>query len=79
MVAVVTLGLHVFMLLLVIVMLAAGVNILPLVFEQLPLDIKDHTEYLKGLAWDYRDDNNVIADVSYNSDTTCMHDLYLKS
>ena len=68
-----TLGLHVFMLLLVIVMLAAGVNILPLVFEQLPLDIKDHTEYLKGLAWDYRDDNNVIDDVSYNSESATQH------
>ena len=48
-----------------IVMLVAGVDILPLTLDTLPLDLYTNSEYLKGEAWLQRDEtNDVIIDVS---------------
>ena len=49
---------HVLMLVLTGVLVLAGVNVLPLVFDRLPLDIRDNTYYLRGLAWQHRNDEN---------------------
>ena len=59
-----TLSCHLFFVLLVLILYLAGVDILPLVFERLPLDIPDNEEFLKGLAWNQRDSPGFIYDVS---------------
>lgn len=52
------------MLVLMGVLVVAGVDVLPLVFDALPLDIRDDPDYLRGLAWDYRMETYDIIDVS---------------
>ena len=55
---------HALMVVLTAALVVAGVNVLPLVFDRLPLDILDNKHFLRGLAWDYRnEENDVIFEV----------------
>lgn len=59
----ITLGLHLLMVLITVILLAAGYDILPLELSALPLDIRDDPDYLRGIAWQERwetDDNGII-------------------
>ena len=64
----VTLGLHLFMFLMLVILMLARFPILPLVFDELPLDFRNNENYLRGLAWSHRhdeDSNNVIMEVKF--------------
>ena len=37
------------------ILMASGYDVMPLVFDRLPLDITDDPDYLRGMAWDHRD------------------------
>ena len=41
-------------------LMVSGYDVLPLVFDRLPLDIQDDPDFLRGLAWDNRDQNSDI-------------------
>ena len=43
-----------------IVLLVAKVDVLPIHFESIPLEIRDDVDYLRGLAWDERDEKTGI-------------------
>ena len=53
----------------------SGYDILPLEFAQLPLDVRDDTDYLRGLAWQERHegddiiDRNAVADANQSERT----------
>ena len=40
--------------------MASGYDVLPVVFDRLPLDIQDDPDFLRGLAWDNRDQDSDI-------------------
>ena len=60
---VITLASAVMMLLITLIMLVVGYDIIPVVFEQLPLDIIDNEFHQRGLAWVHRDDAKEIYEV----------------
>ena len=49
-----TLAGHMFFLGLTGILTMTGYDIIPLVFDRLPLDLKGDVDYLRGLPWDYR-------------------------
>ena len=61
-VAGITLFCHIFFLALTQILYISGYDILPLVFEEFPLWLTDDVDYLRGLAWDNRNDkdNNMV-------------------
>ena len=64
------LGAHLLMFIVTVILIAAGVDVIPLEFDQLPLDIRNNKFYLRGLAWQFRDENNDVifkASVRVNS------------
>ena len=42
--------------------MASGYDVLPVVFDRLPLDIQDDPDFLRGLAWDNRDQDKDIVE-----------------
>ncbi|XP_070181353.1 protein dispatched homolog 1-like isoform X2 [Littorina saxatilis] len=55
----VTLGLHVFLLLLTGVLIAASIDVIVLKFDGVPLQLLDHPTYLRALAWQYKDEDSL--------------------
>ena len=54
-------GGQLFFVVLLVVLLVAGVDVLPFELSRVPLEIRDDVDYLRGLAWDEKDeDTNVI-------------------
>ena len=49
-----TLAGHVFFMLVTMMLMGTGYDIIPIVFDSLPLDIRDDSDFLRGQAWDYR-------------------------
>ena len=67
---------HALMVVLTAALVVAGVNVLPLVFDRLPLDILDNKHFLRGLAWDYRnEENDVIFEVC--DCLMCLYYMYM--
>ena len=62
--AVVLLGLAWSMVAVTIIMMVVGYDILPIVFEQIPLDIVDNKFFRRGLAWQHRNEDAAIYEVS---------------
>ena len=60
------LGAHLLMFAITMSLYAAGFSVISIEFGQLPLDILDNKYYLRGLAWQHRDENDVIFQVSVN-------------
>ena len=50
-----------------VVLMAGGYDILPITFDRIPLDIRDDTYFLRGLAYDYIEDGKVIHAVGLSS------------
>ena len=49
------------MLFITVILVRTGYDILPITFDRVPLDIRDDSDYLRGLAWDHRmEDESVI-------------------
>ena len=46
-----------------VIMIVVGYNIIPIVFERLPLDIRDNIFYLRGLSWQFANDDDSIYEV----------------
>ena len=59
------LGFQFFFFSLMIVLMAAGVEVIPLVFDRVPLDIEDNIDFLRGLSYDERNDETNIVDRLY--------------
>ena len=57
-------GLAWFMVLLTAVLLFVGYDIIPIVFERLPLDIQDNKFSLRGLSWQQRLEDDAVYEVS---------------
>ncbi|CAD5113766.1 DgyrCDS2935 [Dimorphilus gyrociliatus] len=51
----ITLGAHIFFAVLTLILIAGGVNIFPIVFDRLPLDITNDEHFLRSMAWFERD------------------------
>ena len=49
--------------LLTAILMYVGYDIIPVVFEDLPLDIRDNKFYLRGLSWQMRMENKIIYEV----------------
>ena len=55
------LGMQIFFILLLVILLVAGVNVMPFEMASLPLEIKTDTDYLRSLAWmEKKEDTDVI-------------------
>ena len=53
-------SLQLFFVALLVVLLGAGVDVIPFILDRVPLDIKTDTDYLRALAWDERkEDTNI--------------------
>ena len=52
----VTLGLHILMFLITGMLAYRGYDIIPITFDRVPLEIRSDVDYLRGLAWMYRDE-----------------------
>ncbi|ELT97356.1 hypothetical protein CAPTEDRAFT_185181 [Capitella teleta] len=66
----VTLGLHIMMLFITAVLVRIGYDILPISFDQLPLNILDDDDFLRGLAWSKRDEETGIIVRGLSEDNT---------
>ncbi len=49
---------HIMFVAITAILMVSGYDVLPVVFDQLPLDIRDDQDFLRGLAWDNRDDSD---------------------
>ena len=56
----ITLSGQLFFLFLVVVLAAAGVNVAPFSLDRFPLEILDDVDYLRGLAWDEKDEDTGV-------------------
>ena len=62
------------MLLITAILMGAGVDVLELYFEGVPLDLRTHPTYLGAMAWNYKDeDNATIGKVISHSDILLFH------
>ena len=62
------LGAHLFMMFLTGILQATGAEPIPIVFERLPLDIRSNKFYQRGLAWQFRtEENDEIYEVRSNT------------
>ena len=60
----ITLGIHIFMVLLMAVLARLGYDVFPIVFDRIPLDITNNEDYLRGLAREERKEDATIINVS---------------
>ena len=52
------LGFHIFFIVVTMILTAIGYDIIPIVFDRLPLDIRDNEDFLRGIAFDQRNDKS---------------------
>ena len=50
--------------LITVILIVAGYNIIPIVFERIPLDIKTNEFYRRGLSWSERNEDDAIYEVN---------------
>ena len=60
----VLLGMAWSMVVVTIILIVVGYDILPIVFERIPLDILDNRFYRRGVAWQHRNEDDAIYEVS---------------
>lgn len=51
------------MIFIMIILMQTGYDIFPIVFDRIPLDIQDNEDFLRGLAWEQRNENTDIIEV----------------